>query len=365
MNASHIKMEGEVRPKETTASVSQVREKGLQTFAAPPVLPTLPPELWAQILTDHLLFQDIMQCAVVSPFFLHEVMPVMTSLSIQHTRELHVAQARRFPLVKTIQISSYLKPIKLSTTRPTKVAFCNETAERLVPFLSQFHRLVKVSMRAMYPKIGSGSTTCIRFVRDEENLAAQRALMQTCCGGFATGALSPKLCLSTVVCPCLGKSGEGGCNGLCQRICRHFPMVWVLSQAHHFGLCIDKERFAILAKRPGGREYLSRHENICALFAKPGFKLDEVYCKKYKTILFRYKTVVFEEVALLRDEYGCNPTKVEQQKLLDVLPPPEYGIVEETLKQLVGMGCSIPAGYWSRVVSMSEYNAAKIAATLN
>ena len=85
---------------------------------------TLPTELWVKVI-ELLGYADVLSMAAVSRFFLHDVLPSVTSLTIQTHSQLHCAPCRRCPLVTTVSprsltvsSSSVLAPV-FTSVNPT------------------------------------------------------------------------------------------------------------------------------------------------------------------------------------------------------------------------------------------------------
>jgi hypothetical protein len=105
----------------------------------------LPPEIWGQVL-DFLEYSDVMQCAAVSRFFLHEALPKISVLFMNNKNQLKPEQARRFKngSVKTVIFVCFLKRTLAfdddGDLRWDDV-LCETTAVRSICFLQLFSGL--------------------------------------------------------------------------------------------------------------------------------------------------------------------------------------------------------------------------------
>ena len=102
----------------------------------------LSPDIWALVM-DFLPYESVLQTAVVSKSMLHEVMPLVTMLHMNKSSQLYAGIASRYNNVRDIYIYSLIEyhPTDLWED-PSDID--EDTAERVVPFLSSFPKLERV-----------------------------------------------------------------------------------------------------------------------------------------------------------------------------------------------------------------------------
>eukprot|EP00984_Skeletonema_dohrnii_P038654 scaffold42159_cov244-Skeletonema_dohrnii-CCMP3373.AAC.1 len=89
----------------------------------------------------------ILTCGAVSRSFLHETMPIITTLRIDKSAQMNIAVASRFRDVTDIHINSLLKEDILDEGSPDETRVIDidaETKLRFVPFISRFGALERV-----------------------------------------------------------------------------------------------------------------------------------------------------------------------------------------------------------------------------
>ena len=107
----------------------------------------LSPDIWALVI-DFLPYESVLQTAVVSKSMLHEVMPLVTMLHINKSSQLYAGSiASRYNNVRDISIYSLIDYHLLTNPEdlwedPADID--EDTAERVVPFLSSFPKLERV-----------------------------------------------------------------------------------------------------------------------------------------------------------------------------------------------------------------------------
>ena len=103
----------------------------------------LSPDIWALVM-DFLPYESVLQTAAVSKSMLHEVMPLVTMLHINKSSQLYAGSiASRYNNVRDIYIYSLIEYHPTDQWEdPSDID--EDTAERVVPFLSSFPKLERV-----------------------------------------------------------------------------------------------------------------------------------------------------------------------------------------------------------------------------
>lgn len=337
-------------------------------------LPTLPPEIWANVLSPYLPYLDILHVSTVSRMFLHDVMPLIEELGLFSPRELHVAPTRRFPNVKTV---CTLCLVQCDDTHENET-ICRDTVGRIVPFLSRFPNLQEAFLGGLChhdedEEEGSNEHTTTDGQGGGGGAAAAAAapandgaptlnkgplvmtyrpyrcatnahptiassLISSICGGYRSGLLNPRLEIWGLYCPRSFLPTGHGCD-VCREACTSFPLREVLrfkspgfleecgiESAEKMQTCLPSwERMSIVANRPGGMGLLKSPSSLLHL-------LRSGICRQYKEtssttssgaggsgvvcLVLCYTSAILEEISYII-VFGCDPSQLSHAEVRD------------------------------------------------
>lgn len=222
----------------------------------------LPTEVWGHVL-DFLPFKDVLQCSAVSKIFLKEVLQFITALHIYSKQELRVQYGRRFNggIVQVIDVFCLITC--LDDDNEEKFSICQETACRIVPFLTHFPKVHTVGL-----DVDANGVNLHYYFRDSflqpDSVEIVRSLVRSICGGYQSGAFSQDLIIygpafqaGTFIC-----YKESGCS-LCKMYCNSFPLMQAVNAR---AICLPvKDRLSIIANRPNGKNTLSSSKLVLEL----------------------------------------------------------------------------------------------------
>eukprot|EP00985_Skeletonema_marinoi_P006116 scaffold2652_cov148-Skeletonema_marinoi.AAC.5 len=252
----------------------------------------LPPEVWADVM-EFLPFDMILTCGAVSRSFLHETMPIITTLRIDKSAQMNMVVAARFRDVTDIDINCLM--FTEMDEMHADVEVREESRIRAVPFLSRFARTLNTvnfgaKNEAGGDIVGFAPAAHAFWLGDEPypNEGARESLMMfidTLSGAFICGALPARLKISGLSCPSINDSinerrSFGSQCSTCQRACKSFPLESVIEfecrgssipiarSGRHYGLdvCLQKAEIeSIIESRPGGKELLRSNRRLLTL----------------------------------------------------------------------------------------------------
>ena len=105
-------------------------------------LPALPAEVWARVL-NYCSFGDILASSAAEAMILKEALPLLTEITVDFPSQMNLSVAKRFRDVTSIIIHSLYSLEEDVDYKDTNVNY--ETQVRLVPFLSRFPQLERVT----------------------------------------------------------------------------------------------------------------------------------------------------------------------------------------------------------------------------
>lgn len=167
----------------------------------------LPAEVWARVL-NYCSFSDILASSVAETMILKEALPLITEITIDCAPEMNLTVANRFRDVTTININSLYSLEEEVDYKDTNVNY--ETQVRMVPFLSRFPQLERVTFGGKDEsgvKIEHYWPLDGHFYESEESFPDEGckeralALIDSLTIGFKSGGLPRNLQLFGLVCP--------------------------------------------------------------------------------------------------------------------------------------------------------------------
>ena len=200
-------------------------------------IPNLAPEIWAQIC-DFLPYHSVLQTAAVSATMLHEVMPRITMLHMEHSYQLHSAVSHRYRDVQDIYFHSLIE-IDEGNIYYDRIGCIldEETASRAVPFLCNFmtssRRLERVFLGGRRPSNGRVEGFKPRWFDDDDDDDAPAGKMKTLIDAFSSafrsGSLPNKLWIAGLRCPNSSSDDEEDLDcPTCRNACKSFPLESVI-----------------------------------------------------------------------------------------------------------------------------------------
>lgn len=249
---------------------------------------------WAQIM-EYLPFRSgFLALSSSSKFFQMDVSKLLQKLVVTDARDMHrlgpLGCCRRFAGIRDIDVECLVQIDSVEGTRQ----LCSQTASQLVGFLSNFAALEKAWVGGVDPETAirygykahyslcrgqetaNGRPSRVRIKTSDEEQHIMRRLIMSVCAGYGDGKLSAGLILrgimdwdsrnwaSTFRCEpprlaCPVSSATRFECGLCERICRAFPLEHVLQNDNDdvsnytgTGCPSFSKRLSIVASRPGG-----------------------------------------------------------------------------------------------------------------
>ena len=246
---------------------------------------SLLPEIWAMTM-NHLDYKSILSCAATSRSMLRDVMPLVTTISIENAEEMHAITSTRLRDVREVNIYSLLRIVEHEEgddhEDPDTIELMvdRDTAMRSVPFMSRFLKLERVFFggKNSNGEVVGFNDGCID--EDATENEAGNTLIDLISSAFQSRFIPAELIIHGL--RCIHSNTENnlgeisGCS-VCQRACRSFPLDQVInfenegsSLAHRFApdmfysnrlytldVCLTRSEIeSIVEARPGGNELL-------------------------------------------------------------------------------------------------------------
>lgn len=277
-------------------------------------LPSIPDYLWALVL-DCLPYQSVLNCASTSKSMLRDVMPLISELHLESSRQLRAgAITRRYRDVRDVYVYSLVRYEKdvdrdddgedddsddLQAVSGYVHRLDHDTAIRAVPFLCHLPKLERAFLGGMAPDElgGSAEGYVPMWHSDEEDGESMAALIRAFSGAFRAGALPGGLHVMGLCCPRSGPQanlfGQRSSCLLCREACRSFPPAEVVDfecdgltsgrtmNRRGFGGCVATEALygldvclgrdqieEIVRERPGGAELLASEARLFTLLGR-------------------------------------------------------------------------------------------------
>ena len=166
---------------------------------------------WALILSKYCTYEEVRNCLAVNKSFWENLPPLIERLYIFKASELHIGYASRFTTLKHAYIYSLTSLISAGEdedseyeTENPEMAFCIDTARKIVPFLQSFHgklefayvggytpeyqrtqRIISVSGDRAHADLPYTYVNCSTDGHQE----AFRSMVDSFCDAFARGTL--------------------------------------------------------------------------------------------------------------------------------------------------------------------------------
>ena len=256
---------------------------------------------WAQIMAYLPFRSGLLDLSSTSKFFQKDVSKLLQKLVVTDAREMHrlgpLGCCRRFAGIREIDVECLVQIDSVEGTRQ----LCSLTASQLVGFLSNFAALerawvggvdpetaIRYGYKAHYSlcrgqETANGRPSRVRIKTSDEEQHIMRRLIMSVCAGYGDGKLPAELILrgimdwdsrnwaSTFRCePLRLACPDSVCNavsyecGLCESICRSFPLEHVLQNDNDVsnytgtGCPSFSKRLTIVASRPGGVQAIQK-----------------------------------------------------------------------------------------------------------
>ncbi|EJK44759.1 hypothetical protein THAOC_36673 [Thalassiosira oceanica] len=257
----------------------------------------LPAEVWARVL-NYCSFSDILASSVAETMILKEALPLITEITIDCAPEMNLTVANRFRDVTAININSLYSLEEEVDYKDTNVNY--ETQVRMVPFLSRFPQLERVTFGGKDEsgvKIEHYWPLDGHFYESEESFPDEGckeralALIDSLTIGFKSGGLPRNLQLFGLVCP-----------------------------AYSFDCCLGRSEIEeILKERPGGEEILARKGRFIELLGRGrryAIKPDDESKVLY---VVKYEQQHLQELARVANTTGVDLLKLPCEEVSDTI----------------------------------------------
>lgn len=233
-----------------------------------------------------------------------------------------------------------------------------ETALRSVPFLGAFPNLQRIRIGYIYHDDYNDAIffmpyacSVVDYPRGHQQI--YKSLLWSLCGAFKSRLLKPDLDIGDVVDANPASHYDDQCRGylpfferphpiipcLCRTVCETFPFKNVFKCS---ASCVgDVTRFKLIAKRPGGADFLRDSKRFLQLFkgrqqGELEYMLEDmangsessgigVAFRKLQEVkgsgsLFVYcNQRLLGMMELLKERYGCGPTMLEKEPILEAI----------------------------------------------
>ncbi|EJK63799.1 hypothetical protein THAOC_15525, partial [Thalassiosira oceanica] len=241
---------------------------------------------------------DILASSVAETMILKEALPLITEITIDCAPEMNLTVANRFRDVTAININSLYSLEEEVDYKDTNVNY--ETQVRMVPFLSRFPQLERVTFGGKDEsgvKIEHYWPLDGHFYESEESFPDEGckeralALIDSLTIGFKSGGLPRNLQLFGLVCP-----------------------------AYSFDCCLGRSEIEeILKERPGGEEILARKGRFIELLGRGrryAIKPDDESKVLY---VVKYEQQHLQELARVANTTGVDLLKLPCEEVSDTI----------------------------------------------
>ena len=302
-------------------------------------------------------YETVLSCAAVSKSFLNDTIPLLKQVHIDNSYQMNLTVAKRYRDIRHIRINSLMICNEQAGHSYVGVDF--ESSVRLVPFISRFSLLKKVSFgaRSTVPGTSIGDNFApIHGYFDDDESEVEELGMEAGVGGegggnyqrmmttidsisaaFRIGGLPKDLVISGLCCP---KSRYRSVHNMpnaqcetCLRVCRSFPLASVMGlecmgssrdkvhakRPYSLDVCLSREQIEfIVATRPGGSSMLRSNSRILQLLST-GSRYSVATEGKPPFIVVKYKKGEVDELKRLIESTKLDPSKLSVCDVQDAI----------------------------------------------